>query len=359
MRGVDYYELLGVSRHASAAEIRSAYRSLAKVMHPDAGGTAGTFRLLREAYETLTDPELRDDYDGGGEPEPAPEPRPERPRPRTRDDPDFVPHLPEIPPTAYPWSTTLPRDGRTILVPAVRPERAVVLGAAGAWVLLAVLAFAVGPPAAVLGVWLVLLAGAGVVLGGLTKRHLVARRADQAFVAELGGRTVFGRPGDEPDEVGQRLTADLLRTYLTKIPGVRVFHGLATEDGSVFADLDHAVLCGRRLVLIESKVWLPGHYDLDTAGRLRRNGHRFRGGTARLPGWLDAYRALLPGLELRGVLLLYPSRTGKITVGDAPADVPPMVPEQFVREIGTWLAADPSTIDKQAVRTLLRRVVTP
>jgi hypothetical protein len=36
-----------------------------------------------------------------------------------------------------------------------------------------------------------------------------------------------------------------------------------------------------------------------------------------------------------------------------------MVPEQFVREIGTWLAADPSTIDKQAVRTLLRRVVTP
>jgi hypothetical protein len=126
----------------------------------------------------------------------------------------------------------------------------------------------------------------------------------------------------------------------------------------VFADLDHAVLCGRRLVLIESKVWLPGHYDHDDAG-LRRNGHRFRGGVARLPDWLAAYRTLLPGLELRGVLLLYPSRPGEITVGDAPSDVPVMVPAQFVRDIGAWLAADPSTVDREAVRTLLDQVVTP
>jgi hypothetical protein len=170
---------------------------------------------------------------------------------------------------------------------------------------------------------------------------------------------VFGSPGEEPDEVGQRLTAELLEAQLTRIPGVRIFHGLATEAGSVFADLDHAVLCGRRLVLIESKVWLPGHYDLDDAGGLRRNGHRFRGGAARLPDWLAAFRALLPGLELRGVLLLYPSRRGEITVGDAPAEVPPMVPGRFVRDIGAWLAADPSTVDREAVRTLLRQVVTP
>jgi len=46
--------------------------------------------------------------------------------------------------------------------------------------------------------------------------------------------------------------------------GVRIFHGLAWP-GSVFTDIDHALLCGRRLVLIESKSWLPGHYYCDAS----------------------------------------------------------------------------------------------
>lgn len=358
MRGVDYYELLGVARDADAAEIRSAYRSLAKLMHPDAGGTAGTFRLLREAYETLTDPDRRDDYDTGEDEYDTGEVEEPAPRPvRTREDRDYEPRLPALGPTAHPWSAGLPRDRRTVLVPAPRPDRTVLLAAGGGWLALLLAAVLLAPPVALLACWLLVLAGAGAALATLARRHLAAHRAGQAFTAELGGRTVFGEPGEEPDEVGQRLTADLLAAHLTRIPGVRIFHGLATEAGSVFADLDHAVLCGRRLVLIESKVWLPGHYDFDDAGGLRRNGHRFRGGVARLPDWLATFATLLPGLELRGVLLLYPSRPGEITVGAAPGEVPPMVPEQFVRDIGTWLAADPSTVDREAVRTLLRQVV--
>jgi hypothetical protein len=366
VQGVDYYELLGVARDAPAAEIRSAYRSLAKLMHPDAGGTAGTFRLLREAYETLTDPDRRADYDSGdpdsytdGDTEDD-EDEVARRRPRTpRPYEPFEPRLPVLGATARPWSAGLPRDGRTVLVPAPRPDRNVLFAAGGGWVLLLLPAFLIAPPVPLLATWLLLLAGSGAGLATLARRHLAAHRAGQAFTAELGGRTVFGRPGDEPDEAGQRLTADLLDTHLTRIPGVRIFHGLATETGSVFADLDHAVLCGRRLVLIESKVWLPGHYDHDDTGALRRNGHRFRGGAARLPDWLETYRALLPGLEVRGVLLLYPGRAGEITVGDTPAAAAPMVPEQFVRDVGAWLAADPSTVDREAVRTLLGQVVTP
>jgi hypothetical protein len=159
--------------------------------------------------------------------------------------------------------------------------------------------------------------------------------------------------------VGQRLTADLLARYLMRIPGVRIFHGLAAEAGSVFADVDHAVLCGHRLVLVESKVWLPGHYDLDETGALLRNGRPFRGGATRLADWLDAYRALLPDVELSGALLLYPSRPGEITVGDGTARIAPMLPAQFVREVGGRLAADPSTVDREVFRLVLRQVVSP
>ncbi|MGH3758386.1 J domain-containing protein [Actinophytocola sp.] len=369
VRGVDYYELLGVSRSAPAAEIRSAYRSLAKVMHPDAGGTAGTFRLLREAYETLTDPERRDDYDRGDEhgDEHGETPPPVRRR-RTRVHDDHVPTLPVLSTGTIAWWDDVHGAGRTVLVPPARPPRSSVLAAAGGWVVLLLVLVLAGPPVPVLVAWLVALAGSGVAVVLLARRHLAARGTEREFTAEFGTRTVFGSPGTEPEEVAERLTAELLDRYLTRIPGVRIFHGLATEAGSVFADIDHAVLCGRRLVLIESKLWLPGHYDLDETGGLRRNGHRFRGGSARLADWIAAYRTLLPDLELRGVLLLYPSRRGEITVDGStvgnsddagPAELPPMVPDQFVREVGAWLATSASTVDREAFRSLLRQVVSP
>lgn len=367
MRGIDYYELLGVDRSASASEIRSAYRALAKALHPDAGGTSGAFRLLREAYETLTDPERRDRYDADdtagdlGGPVAAPSRR-RRPA-RRREDPYHVPTLPVLAPHTIPWWDQVRGTRRVTMVPAARPARPVALAAAGGWLLLllgTVLALVLAaPPAPVLVVLLLVLAAAGAAVAVIGRRHLAVLRTDRAFEEEFGTRVVYGSPGAEADEVGERLTADLLATYLTRMPGVRVFHGLAAEVGGVFADVDHAVLCGGRLVLIESKLWLPGHYDVDSSGTLWRNGHRFRGGAVTLPERLAAYRALLPDLEVRGALLLYPSRAGEITVGDTPGEAPPMVPERFVREIGGWLAADPSTLDREAFRTVLAQVVSP
>ncbi len=55
----DYYELLDVDASASHDQIRVAYRRLARQLHPDAGGNAGLLRLLREAFETLSDPAAR------------------------------------------------------------------------------------------------------------------------------------------------------------------------------------------------------------------------------------------------------------------------------------------------------------
>jgi hypothetical protein len=63
---MDYYEILGVSRNASQTEIRNAYRKLAKLYHPDRNSSehAKTYiQLINEAYETLSDPQKRSQYD--------------------------------------------------------------------------------------------------------------------------------------------------------------------------------------------------------------------------------------------------------------------------------------------------------
>ena len=61
---INYYEVLGVSREASQAEIRNAYRNLAKERHPDhPGGSAEEFSRLQEANAVLSDPNRRRKHD--------------------------------------------------------------------------------------------------------------------------------------------------------------------------------------------------------------------------------------------------------------------------------------------------------
>jgi len=76
MKKRDYYEVLGVSRGASAPDIKKAYRRLARKLHPDVNPGDKTaqkkFQEVQEAYDVLGDAEKRRAYDRFGHAGPSP-----------------------------------------------------------------------------------------------------------------------------------------------------------------------------------------------------------------------------------------------------------------------------------------------
>lgn len=59
----DYYDILGVEKTATPDEIKKAYRKLAAKHHPDRGGDTAKFQEIQAAYDTLSDPNKKSQYD--------------------------------------------------------------------------------------------------------------------------------------------------------------------------------------------------------------------------------------------------------------------------------------------------------
>lgn len=59
----DHYATLGVAKNATPEDIKKAYRRLAAIHHPDKGGDTAEFQKVQAAYETLSDPQKKQQYD--------------------------------------------------------------------------------------------------------------------------------------------------------------------------------------------------------------------------------------------------------------------------------------------------------
>ena len=75
MANKNYYDILGVGKDASADDIKKAYRNMAKKYHPDLNKdnpqAAEKFKEVNEAYECLSDPQKKSNYDTYGSAEGA------------------------------------------------------------------------------------------------------------------------------------------------------------------------------------------------------------------------------------------------------------------------------------------------
>jgi len=93
---VTHYDVLGVRRDASTAQIRAAFRRLARARHPDTSpsGSADAMAPINEAWRVLGDPALRRAYDRSLDAEVAP-PVDARSSPE--------PTLTTLPPSQFPW----------------------------------------------------------------------------------------------------------------------------------------------------------------------------------------------------------------------------------------------------------------
>lgn len=407
----DLYDVLGVARDADQDEIKRAYRAAVKKFHPDAEGNSFFFRLIQQAYETLSDPARRADYDRTGREQ---APRAPQPPPAAQPSPWATgPSVPAIPYDEIPWWSRVNPDARIRWRARLRPAAIVFAVLSGLWLVLMIIGLATDSLAKagyygylVFGfvvaptLWCVLSAvfgrkpprpavlwslAAGIFLIGLAyyaqTRHFATAQPSTLIRYALGAIIlpfvaawyVRSRGQQKIDwsanlwqlrggwqganarsadlEQAASLTADLLSRYFTQIPAVRVFR----DPVGFGPNVDHVVLCGRRLVLIMSVRWPAGGYTMGRGGEVLLDGRPVLSGSLGVTSALRSARRHFPTAQLRAVVLVWPDQPGQPLVTSwAPANTYAVTSaDVLVKDVGGWLAERPNTVHRGLFRALV------
>ena len=152
---------------------------------------------------------------------------------------------------------------------------------------------------------------------------------------------------------GEILTSQLIDVFAA-IPGVRVVHGLVPGKGE--ADVDHAILCGNRVVLVDAKnwaggdyYWLSGQVMSTTAEGVLPRGNPMN--------WaLPIITRALPRKVVRPVVVIHSNNGAPVRTNNQGRNggAELMTPIEFVETIGQWLVeADGRKIDRRALSQLV------
>lgn len=354
--GITLYETLGLEPGASQEDIRKAYRRLLRTAHPDSGGTVGMFRAIQHAYDVLSDPKQRADYDAGGTPTgegtasppgsegaqseapPRSKPAQEEPRPPTPmedipplpnpgfPEPHFLPpeHPPEVsgktPRWTKVWALVLAALGLILTLFqllgmwATASFRQDIGGDSGA----AVAEFV--PRIVGTVIFFLIVASLPYVILKLKGRKPVRVPLATDFLRPQHLRVrEFGVPGEglsaarfgnraKLGKIGEERTAQVLRKAALELcPSARVIHGLSWP-GTDHADIDHVLIIGNVLMLVDSKYMKDGEYWFDNE-ELYRDGVKLE--PFKLGYALAEMRRRFPGLAMSGVVVMH-SATGKL-----------------------------------------------
>ncbi|MCC9203628.1 J domain-containing protein [Arthrobacter sp. zg-Y769] len=258
------YEVLGLPRSASAAEIKAAYRKAARNAHPDQGGSSERFHRVTEAYRILGDPQSKAVYDrklnpGGPGTDAGTAGTPGTTGGRTAAGPAGR----AAGTRSAPERTAADLDRPPVFVPDFSPQN---------------------PP-------LIPLALAGTQIHGTPRRP--------GFFSRIGSNTA-GR-FDAENRTIRLLDRELLPEY----PAARLVNGLHIPDAGPRGgnlDVGHVLLGGYRMAVLGSLMASPGNYRWDGRHLLHRGRET---STLRLADAVRTLQSRFPECNVTGWLVLH------------------------------------------------------
>ena len=157
----------------------------------------------------------------------------------------------------------------------------------------------------------------------------------------------------EVGHLGEQITASLLDELLV-IPSVHIIHGLRFP-GAHSADIDHVVVAGNRIALIDSKLWKPGQYELDTYNRILESGVMDATRGTHHSTAVTRMATIMTDCEVRGWIVVHPvdDRPFSARTADPAATTRLVTADDLLREVGDWLVGTGGWTSLFVVRDLI------